>query len=76
VLGRVQSALGVSLGECGDRDVTQHTISGNPVRFSAQVPSVRPDDEWHTAMGARQRIEVSLLTAPMLVRYGYPLIST
>jgi hypothetical protein len=27
-------------------------------------------------MGARQRIEVSLLTAPMLVRYGYPLIST
>jgi hypothetical protein len=76
LLGRVESALGVSLGGCGDRDVTQHTISGNPVRFSDSVPTVLSDDEWHTAMDPRQRVEVSLLTAPMLVRYGYPLIST
>jgi hypothetical protein len=48
-----------------------HDISGNPLRFSATPLKVSADEEWRTAMPARDRRIVTALTAPLLRRYGY-----
>ena len=74
VLDRVERALGLQrIGRFGDGDDQQHTLSGNPVRFEKVVPVVRADDEWRYAMSMADRAQVSLLTAPLLARYGYRL---
>jgi hypothetical protein len=48
-----------------------HTVAGNPLRFSSGAIEVKPDVEWRTAMSPRDRRLVTALTAPLLVRYGY-----
>jgi hypothetical protein len=49
-----------------------HTVSGNPNRFQTGVVKLRPDDEWISRMRSRDRRLVTLLTLPLLARYGYP----
>lgn len=49
----------------------QHTVAGNPMRFSRGRVSLRVDDEWRTSLDARDRRRVGLLTWPLLRRYGY-----
>jgi len=51
----------------------QHTISGNPMRFERGPIVVKHDDEWLSAMSARDKMVVSVLTTPLLLTYGYPL---
>jgi hypothetical protein len=48
-----------------------HTVMGNPVRMHQGSLQLRLDDEWRSAMNLRQRRIVSLLTRPLLRRYGY-----
>lgn len=48
-----------------------HSISGNPVRFEQRPLKIRLDDEWQTQLGARNRRAVTVVTAPLLRRYGY-----
>ena len=48
-----------------------HTVMGNPVRMHQGSLQLRLDDEWRSAMSPRQRRIVSLLTKPLLRRYGY-----
>lgn len=48
-----------------------HLIAGNPVRFQHGEVTIRPDDEWSTAMPVAQRALVNLLTAAPRRRYGY-----
>lgn len=50
-----------------------HAVSGNPGRYRTGVVEVRADDEWRTAISAATARTVTLLTAPLLLRYGYPL---
>lgn len=50
---------------------TAHTVSGNPMRFSAGPTAIRGDERWRTAMPAPQRRAVTALTLPLLARYGY-----
>lgn len=50
-----------------------HTVSGNPNRFQTGVVELWPDDEWVRGMAARDRRMVTLLTLPLLARYGYPI---
>lgn len=50
---------------------TNHTVSGNPLRFVGPSLMVRPDTEWRTRMRANDRRLVTALTLPMLARYGY-----
>ena len=50
-----------------------HTVSGNPVRLHEGPLSIASDDEWKTSMRPSRRWLVTLLTAPLLRRYGYPL---
>lgn len=50
-----------------------HTVSGNPGRFSSGPTLIRPDNEWQMKMPARDRRETTVLCAPMMLRYRYPL---
>jgi hypothetical protein len=48
-----------------------HSVSGNPSRFAGATPVLRLDDEWREKLSARDRIEVTAITAPLLLVYGY-----
>jgi hypothetical protein len=48
-----------------------HTVDGNPMRFDRGPVTLRLDDEWRSRLGQRDRLLVSLLTSPVLARYGY-----
>ena len=48
-----------------------HAISGNPVKFNSGGVDLRIDDEWRAAMRERDRRTVTLLTSPLMRRYGY-----
>lgn len=50
---------------------TQHTVSGNPMRFATGSVTIQADSEWETGLGRWQRLLVGLITAPMLRRYSY-----
>jgi hypothetical protein len=50
-----------------------HTVAGNPSRFSTGRVAIRADDEWITAMRRWDRARVTAVTWPLLARYDYPL---
>jgi UDP-N-acetylglucosamine transferase subunit ALG13 len=50
-----------------------HTVDGNPMRFAVGSVDLRVDEEWKTGMSASDRLWVTTITSPMLLRYGYPL---
>jgi Sulfotransferase family len=50
-----------------------HTVSGNPSRFQTGMVRLRPDDEWASHMRLGDKMLVTLLTLPLLARYGYPI---
>lgn len=48
-----------------------HTASGNPNRFDAGWVPLRLDEAWRSALPARDRRNVELITAPLRAAYGY-----
>ena len=78
VIGTLMDELGLPRVATGlvDRTapcpVVQHTIAGNPMRFQKGALKVASDDEWQTAMPAAARLLTTVLTLPLLLRYGYP----
>ena len=48
-----------------------HTVAGNPIRFTRGPLEIRADAEWQALMPARQRAVVTGLTWPLLWRYGF-----
>jgi hypothetical protein len=48
-----------------------HSVSGNPMRFQTGDVPIRLDEAWRTALSPRHRTTVSLITWPLLRRYGY-----
>ena len=50
-----------------------HSVAGNPDRLRHGAITLRSDDRWKSAMAPRNRRLVSVLTSPLLLRYGYPL---
>jgi hypothetical protein len=50
---------------------TNHTVSGNPLRFSYGTLRIRPDTEWRKAMSSADYRLVTALTWPLLARYRY-----
>jgi hypothetical protein len=64
----------VDLSFVRDRQVSlsaNHTVDGNPMRFSVGSIGLRVDDEWERSMPSRDRFWVTTLTAPLLRGYGY-----
>lgn len=50
-----------------------HSVAGNPNRMSAGIVTMRPDNEWATAMPRSTRTLVTTIAAPLMTRYGYPM---
>jgi hypothetical protein len=48
-----------------------HTVAGNPMRFRTGPTTLRRDDAWRAELPRGRRLLVTLLTAPLLARYGY-----
>ncbi len=48
-----------------------HSVAGNPMRFRTGLTTLRQDTEWRSAMSARDRRLVTLMSYPMLRRLGY-----
>jgi hypothetical protein len=49
----------------------QHSVSGNPMRFHDGAVALNVDEEWRNGMRRADRSLVSLITFPLLLRYGY-----
>ncbi|WP_283135404.1 sulfotransferase [Rhizohabitans arisaemae] len=48
-----------------------HTVSGNPLRFRTGRVDLRSDQAWRSRLPRLQRATVTVLTWPLLSRYGY-----
>jgi hypothetical protein len=59
--GRLDLAVADHIVQLG----IDHTVSGNPMRFADGSVKIRPDEQWRSAMPARERRLVGLLTTPL-----------
>jgi hypothetical protein len=50
-----------------------HIFSGNPMRESTGYVPLVPDDEWRAKLSPSDFTQITAITAPLLLRYGYPL---
>lgn len=48
-----------------------HTVSGNPVRFVRREIEIQPDMQWRSDMAIHHKLLVTLITLPLLLKYGY-----
>ncbi len=51
-----------------------HTVSGNPVRTKTGVTHIRSDQEWVRKLSVMDKLLTTILTAPLLRHYGYPIM--
>jgi Sulfotransferase family len=66
-----RDTAGVFADETTVRLSVNHTVAGNPARHRHGLVPMRLDDEWRTAMPARDRRIVTTMTYPLLRRYGF-----
>lgn len=52
-----------------------HTVAGNDNRFRTGPVRLQQDTEWMTRLHPVDRTTVAILTYPLLLRYGYPLLA-
>lgn len=52
---------------------TNHTIGGNPARFSTGRVELRRDDEWRANQRPRDRAIITAISFPLLAWYRYPI---
>ena len=77
-IGRVLDLVGeeaASRPHVGAREVklgVNHNVWGNPGRFRTGTVEIKPDKEWVSGIKPADARLVSLLTFPLLARYGYP----
>ena len=50
---------------------SNHSMSGNPLRFERRPITLKLDDEWATNLPAHRQLLVGLLTSHLMWRYGY-----
>jgi hypothetical protein len=48
-----------------------HCLSGNPSRFKRGVVTLRRDEEWRTTMAPLDRLKATVVSLPLLWKYGY-----
>jgi hypothetical protein len=48
-----------------------HSVSGNPMRFTTGPVPIRSDEQWRTQMPRSQQRAVTALTLPLMAGYGY-----
>jgi hypothetical protein len=80
-VGRALREIGLGLPAdaldfIGDHTVAlqpAHVVAGNPMRMMTGELPFELDAAWRQAFPAAQRVQVTAMTWPMLMRYGYPL---
>ena len=50
-----------------------HSISGNGNRFEDQAIELRSDERWRSGLTRWERLQTTLLSAPLIAKYGYRL---
>ena len=50
---------------------TDHSVWGNPMRLRSGPEVLKADEAWRAGMSSRDQREVTLLSWPALLRYGY-----
>ena len=60
-------------GDSANFTVTNHTVSGNPMRFQHGPVRLRLDNEWERDMKRADKALVTALTWPLLLKYRYPI---
>jgi len=81
VLARAVAELGLrvdagDLAHVGAHEIRlpeSHGLAGNPSRFQVGTVAVRADEAWHRGLAPRDQRLVTAVTAPLLLRHGYPL---
>ncbi|MBA3585654.1 MAG: sulfotransferase, partial [Gemmatimonadetes bacterium] len=51
-----------------------HTVFGNPSRFEMGTVKLRLDEEWRTGQRRMDWLVATLVSLPLLRRYGYPVL--
>jgi LPS sulfotransferase NodH len=51
----------------------EHTVAGNPDRWTTGRERIRVDDKWRRELPRASTAAVTGLTFPLMLRYGYPL---
>jgi hypothetical protein len=69
-VGEESSNLPFQNGRELELDVN-HMIAGNPMRFQRGKLELLPDIEWMSRLRKRDKVLVTLLTWPMLIKYKY-----
>ncbi len=76
-LARAADFLGLPPGTRGSLDGhrlqmhADHTVAGNPMRFTTGELVLRRDDAWRTRYPRRRQVVVRALTSPLRARFGY-----
>ncbi len=53
-----------------------HIFSGNPMRTAKGWLPLRLDNEWQTRLSGAQLAKVTTITLPLLLLYGYPVVTS
>jgi hypothetical protein len=64
------------LGSHTLRLYTNHTVSGNPGRFQVGEVGIVEDRAWRVDQTVRDRATASVVGLPLLLYYGYPVLSS
>jgi len=78
-LRRILELIGMAdvplpIGAAGELPLgVHHSVAGNPDRLRQRTVRLVRDDRWLAAQRPRHRRVVTVMTAPRLVRYGYPI---
>jgi hypothetical protein len=79
VLARLLTHAGITPPPMTDLDATRvvvlgkdHTVAGNPMRFTQGEVRLRADDAWIRQLAPSARRAVLAVTWPLLAWYGYP----
>ncbi|HEX6470908.1 MAG TPA: sulfotransferase [Streptosporangiaceae bacterium] len=51
-----------------------HTVTGNPDRLARGTVTIKPDERWRAELPVPAKVVATAVAAPLLRRYGYPLI--
>jgi hypothetical protein len=74
-LSRIFPSITGAVGDFLDGDKiplpVNHSVSGNPLRFTKGAIRIRPDTEWRERMKKSDYALVTALSWPLLLRYGY-----
>jgi hypothetical protein len=74
---RIRQAVGLEQGDdsalAAGRVVlpVTHSIAGNGNRFENPAVELRSDERWRTSLPRRDQVTTTILTSPLIARYGY-----